>query len=53
MTAIVMPASSGRPGPGEMTIAAGPAAAISPTVTSSFRFTQISTPSSPRYWTRL
>ena len=50
---IVMPASSGRPGPGEMTIRSGFAPTTSSTVTASLRTTRTSAPSSPRYCTRL
>ena len=53
-TSIVMPASSGRPGPGEITMRSGAQRArSSSTVTASLRTTRTSAPSSPRYWTRL
>src|SRR6266568_2081877 len=42
-----------RHGPGEITIREGLSAAISSTVIASLRTTRTSSPSSPRYWTRL
>ena len=51
--AALTPASAGVQGPGEMTIASGVSAAISSTVMASLRYTRGSSPSSPRYWTRL
>ena len=47
------PAWSGVQGPGEMTMRAGPSAAISATVSASLRTTFTSCPNSPKYWTRL
>ena len=47
---MLTPASSGRLGPGEMTIRSGRSAAISSSVISSLRATVTSAPSSERYW---
>ena len=47
-----MPASFGVHGPGEITMCDGRLAAISSSVIASLRWTSISSPSSPRYWTR-
>ena len=52
IVSLLIPASSGRPGPGEITIARGFMAAISSRVIASFRFTTGVSPSSPKYWTR-
>ncbi len=52
IAALEIPASLGRPGPGEITRAEGFRRAISSTVISSFRTTSGVEPSSPRYWTR-
>ena len=49
MISILIPASSGRPGPGEMTIAIGFISSISAMVISSFLFTMISFSTSPKY----
>ena len=46
----LMPASSGVPGPGEITIFSGPSASASSTESASLRTTFTSAPSSPRYW---
>jgi len=52
--ALALPvATDGRPGPGEIRIRCGRLAAISATVISSLRRTATSSPSSPKYWTRL
>ena len=48
-----MPASFGEHGPGEMQIFSGARAFTSSTVRASLRWICISTPSSPKYWTRL
>ncbi len=53
MSSTEIPAATGWPGPGEITMRAGASAAISSTVTASLRRTCRSAPSSPRYWTRL
>ena len=53
MTSTVIPASSGRPGPGEMTMRSGFSASISLSVISSLRRTSGDCPSAPRYWARL
>ena len=53
ITSTEIPASSGRPGPGEMTMRFGRIAATSSIVISSLRFTIGGAPSSPRYWARL
>jgi rod shape determining protein RodA len=50
---LLIPASSGRPGPGEMQMRSGASVAASATLISSFRFTITSQPSTPKYWTRL
>jgi hypothetical protein len=52
-TSTEMPASSGRPGPGEITIRSGRISAISSAVSSSLRRTIGGAPSSPRYCARL
>ena len=52
-TSQVIPACSGEQGPGERKIASGFIASISTRVISSFRRTATSSPSWPRYWTRL
>jgi hypothetical protein len=52
MTSTEIPASSGRPGPGEMTMCVGCRPAISSRVISSFRRTSGGAPSSPKYWAR-
>ncbi len=49
----VTPASSGRPGPGEITIRSGCMRSISGIDTSSLRRTTVCAPSSPRYCARL
>jgi hypothetical protein len=48
-----MPASAGEQGPGETTMRAGFIAAISFSVIASLRNTLTSSPSSPKYCTRL
>src|SRR5690606_35127849 len=53
MTAFDTPASSGRPGPGEISTASGSSSTICSRVSASHRCTRGSAPSSPRYWTRL
>ncbi len=53
ITSREIPASSGVPGPGEITIRSGRIALIPDMSTASLRTTSGSAPSSPRYWTRL
>ena len=48
----LMPAFSGRDGPGEITIASGASARTSATVTPSLRATVTSAPMRPSSWTR-
>jgi hypothetical protein len=47
------PASAGVHGPGDKTIASGASAPMPSTSISSLRNTRTSSPSSPKYWTRL
>jgi hypothetical protein len=53
MVGTEMPASLGVQGPGEMTMRSGCKAATSATLSSSLRLTTTSSPSSPKYCTRL
>ena len=46
----LIPASSGVPGPGEITMRSGRRARASSTLSASLRTTFTSAPSSPRYW---
>ena len=53
MSSRLIPASSGVPGPGEITMRSGRSARASSTLIASLRTTFTSAPSSPRYWYRL
>jgi hypothetical protein len=53
IAATEMPASAGEQGPGEITMRSGFIAAISSRVIASLRNTFTSSPSSPKYCTRL
>ena len=53
ISASEIPASSGVPGPGEITIASGAIASTSSGVSASLRCVLTSAPSSPKYCTRL